>query len=67
MLSKTWRIVLLVVALVAMIWPDLIGASTWWVALIAVTALLINEITSETKRMVPQMHGVSGKRRSKRR
>ena len=47
MLSKTWRIVLIVVALAAMIWPDLIGASTWWVSLIAVTALLIGEIISE--------------------
>ena len=44
MLSKSWKIVLLVVALAAMIWPDLIGTATWWVSLIAVTVLLIEEI-----------------------
>ena len=46
MLSKSWRIVLLVVALAAMLWPDLIGASTWWISLISATVLLINEITA---------------------
>jgi len=43
MLNRTWRIVLLLIVLVLMVWPDLIGVSGSWIALIAVIILLIGE------------------------
>jgi Mg2+/Co2+ transporter CorB len=43
MLNRTWRIVLLLIVLILMIWPDLIGTSGSWIALLAVIILLIGE------------------------
>ena len=48
MLNRTWKIILLLIVLVLMIWPDLIGASGNWIALIAVIILLIGEFTCST-------------------
>jgi hypothetical protein len=45
MLGKTWRVVLLVVILVAAVWPNLLGSSTSWIGLIAIVLLLISELT----------------------
>ena len=45
MLSRALRRILLVIALLYTVWPDLIGASTRWIALIAVVILLIAEFT----------------------
>ena len=45
MFNRTWRIVLLVAALVTMIWPTLLGSSTGWISLIAVALLLISELS----------------------
>ena len=44
MLNRVWRIVLIVIALATVIWSDLLGLSTWWVSIIAVSLLLIDEI-----------------------
>ena len=68
MLNRTWKIILLLIVLVLMIWPDLIGASGSWIALIAVIVLLIGEFacgkcgTSEA-RAAPVRRRSSKKRR----
>ena len=48
MLNRVWRIVLLLIVLVLMIWPGLIGVSGSWIALIAVIVLLIGEWTCKS-------------------
>ncbi|MDP4039059.1 MAG: hypothetical protein Q8P57_00550 [Candidatus Pacearchaeota archaeon] len=48
MLNRTWRIVLLIVTLIAILWPSILGNSTMWIALIAVVLLLLGEITCKT-------------------
>jgi hypothetical protein len=48
LLTKTWRIVLLVVILVGVLFSDLIGPSTWWVVLVAIVVLLIAEINCDS-------------------
>ncbi|MAG38262.1 hypothetical protein CMI45_02665 [Candidatus Pacearchaeota archaeon] len=54
MLSKTWRVVLLVVALVLTIWPtDILGSNSWWVALAALAILLISELSCGSKCEAP--------------
>lgn len=45
MFNRTWRIVLLVAALVTIIWPSLLGQSTGWVSLVAIALLLISELS----------------------
>ena len=48
MLNRTWRIILLIIAGILLIWTDLIGASGQWIALIAVIILLIGEWTCKS-------------------
>jgi len=43
-MNRTWRLILLIVALIFMIWPDLFPYANW-VAIIAVILLLIGEFT----------------------
>lgn len=45
MIGKSWRIILLIVAIAAMIWPGIIGSSTMYVGLAALVILLIAELT----------------------
>ena len=64
MLNRAWRIILLIVALIAMIWPYLLGASTWWIALVAVAILLISEVlNSGAHAMYASAHIAHKKRR----
>ena len=42
MLNRTWRIILIVIALIYTIWPDLFTGIRW-IALIAVILLLLGE------------------------
>jgi len=45
MLNRTWKIILLIVALLLAIWPGLLGASaSQWIAAIVLVVLLIAEI-----------------------
>ena len=65
MLNRTWRIILMVIALIYTVWPDLfIGIR--WIALIAVVILLIGELTCKscgTGKSVPVVKKSSRKRR----
>lgn len=66
MLNRVWRIVLLVIALITLIWGDLLGASTWWISVIAVAILLIAEVLSSNTRAgthMPAAHSARKKRR----
>ncbi|MCH7567972.1 MAG: hypothetical protein IIA87_00990 [Nanoarchaeota archaeon] len=68
MLNRTWKIVLLVIALVFVIWPGLLfNTATNWIALIAIVILLLGEFTC--KSCGPSMSTTSAKsaRRSARR
>jgi hypothetical protein len=49
MLNRTWRIILLLIVLVLLIWPNLIGVSGSWIALVAAIILLIGEFTCGDK------------------
>jgi len=48
MLNRTWKIVLLIIALIYPIWPDLLGGSIRWIALIAIIILLIGEFVCKS-------------------
>ncbi len=48
MLNKTWRIVLLIVALLLALWPSLLGEASQWVAAIALVVLLVAEFNCDT-------------------
>jgi hypothetical protein len=68
MYSKTCKIVLLVIALVAMIWPDLLGvAATFWVGLIAVTLLLIAELSCDNCEVPMKSHRSAPARKTNKR
>ncbi len=66
MLNRTWRIVLLVIVLIGMIWPSLIGSATWWVSLAAAVILLIGEVSYDNSHCEMPMERKSS-RASKRR
>ena len=44
MISRTWRLVLLVVALIVVIWPTFFGELSQWVAAVAIAILLIADL-----------------------
>ncbi len=66
MLNRVWRIVLIVIALITIIWPDLLGTSTWWISLVAMVLLLLHEILHEPHHTImsaPARSGHSARRR----
>ena len=68
MISRTWRLVLLVVALIVVIWPTFFGELSQWVAAVAIAILLIADIGCKECRTSPMSAGASRPaRRSSRR
>jgi len=49
MLTKNWRIVLLLAALVFNIWPNLWAGFSNWVIIVALVILLVGELSAPTK------------------
>lgn len=49
MLTKNWRIVLLLAALVFNIWPGLWAGFSNWVIIVALVILLVGELSAPTK------------------
>lgn len=43
MFNRVWRIILLIIALIFVIWPTLLFAGFNWIGLIAIVILLIGE------------------------
>lgn len=66
MLNRAWRIILLIVAGVLLLWPDLFAGARW-VALIAVIILLIGEIAYKSCCPEGKMTPVTKKMKKKRR
>ena len=65
MLSRTWRITLLIIAGIFVMWPNLLFLSAInWITLIAVVILLIGELTCKScgTKSAPMVKKSSGKR-----
>ena len=63
MLGRAWKLILLILTLILVVWPDLLGVYTNWIVIIALVILLLGEFCQSSGGSKGYRIGSSGRRR----